>query len=309
MKKLLILSAVLISTFGVSQTTTIPDANFEQALISLGYDTGNVNGSIATSNIADLTYLDVTNQNISDLTGIEDFTGLTELYIGGNQLTSLNLNNNNALISLFAYANQLTSVDLSNNTALNVLQLAGNQLTSLDVSNNTFLEQLYFNQNQLTSINLSNNTSLNYLWGYDNLLTSLDIRNGNNANIWGFDVTNNPDLTCIYVDDASYMQETWSNFIDTTSTFANNETECSGLNLLDNSFELDLNIYPNPTDKHLFIEGNKNPIVTTIYNLIGKEVLSTKNTNRVDVNELSKGVYIIRISDGINQTHKKFIKN
>ena len=105
------------------------------------------------------------------------------------------------------------------------------------------------------------------------------------------------------------MQETWSNFIDTTSTFANNETECSGLNLLDNAFELDLNIYPNPTDKHLFIEGNKNPIVTTIYNLIGKEVLSTKNTNRVDVNELSKGVYIIRISDGINQTHKKFIKN
>ena len=309
MKKLVLLSAFLIFGFSFSQTTAIPDANFEQALISLGYDTGNVNGSIATSNIADLTYLDVTNQNISDLTGIEDFTGLTELYIGGNQLTSLNLNNNNALISLFAYANQLTSVDLSNNTALNVLQLAGNQLTSLDVSNNTSLEQLIFNQNQLTSIDLSNNTYLNYLWGYDNLLTSLDIRNGNNVNIWGFDVTNNPDLTCIYVDDASYMQETWSNFIDTTSTFANNETECSGLNLLDNEFELDLNIYPNPTDKHLFIEGNKNPIVTTIYNLIGKEVLSTKNTNRVDVNELSKGVYIIRISDGINQTHKKFIKN
>ena len=78
---------------------------------------------------------------------------------------------------------------------------------------------------------------------------------------------------------------------------------------IDDLNQLDISIYPNPTDKYLFIEGNENPISITIYNLIGKEVLSTKNTNRVDVNEFSKGVYIIRISDGVSQTHKKFIKN
>ena len=309
MKKLVLLSAFLIFGFSFSQTTAIPDANFEQALISLGYDTGNVNGSIATSNIADLTYLDVTNQNISDLTGIEDFTGLTELYIGGNQLTSLNLNNNNAMISLFAYANQLTSVDLSNNTALNVLQLAGNQLTSLDVSNNTSLEQLIFNQNQLTSIDLSNNTYLNYLWGYDNLLTSLDIRNGNNVNIWGFDVTNNPDLTCIYVDDASYMQETWSNFIDTTSTFANNETECSGLSLLDNQSQLDISIYPNPVIDKLFIQGLSNPTKISVYNILGKLVLSKTTSSEINVDNLQSGIYIIKILDEQKEIIRKFIKN
>ena len=33
------------------------------------------------------------------------------------------------------------------------------------------------------------------------------------------------------------------------------------------------------------------------------------NTDEINVSELSKGVYIIRISDGVNQADKKFIKN
>ncbi len=65
-------------------------------------------------------------------------------------------------------------------------------------------------------------------------------------------------------------------------------------------------IYPNPTDNYLFIEGNENPISISIFNLSGKKVMSTKNTNRIDVKELSSGVYIIRISDGKGQTDRKF---
>jgi hypothetical protein len=45
-------------------------------------------------------------------------------------------------------------------------------------------------------------------------------------------------------------------------------------------------------------------------NILGQEVLSQPmNADKINVSELSKGVYIIRISDGVNQTNKKFIKN
>ena len=46
-----------------------------------------------------------------------------------------------------------------------------------------------------------------------------------------------------------------------------------------------------------------------IYNVLGKEVLSIKNTNTINVQALPSGVYTIRISDGVRQTNRKFIKN
>jgi len=55
--------------------------------------------------------------------------------------------------------------------------------------------------------------------------------------------------------------------------------------------------------------GNETPIAVSIYNLSGKEVLSIKNTNKINVQALPSGVYVIRISDGIGQTNRKFIKN
>ena len=68
-------------------------------------------------------------------------------------------------------------------------------------------------------------------------------------------------------------------------------------------------VYPNPTDNTLFISGNETPITVAIYNVLGKEVLSIKNTNNINVKALPSGVYVIRISDGIGQTNRKFIKN
>jgi hypothetical protein len=59
----------------------------------------------------------------------------------------------------------------------------------------------------------------------------------------------------------------------------------------------------------LFISGNETPIAVSIYNLSGKEVLSIKNTNKINVEALPSGVYVIRISDGVGQTNRKFIKN
>jgi surface protein len=72
---------------------------------------------------------------------------------------------------------------------------------------------------------------------------------------------------------------------------------------------LDISIYPNPTNNTLFISGDESPITVTIFNVLGKEVLSIKNTNNINLKALPSGVYMIRISDGVGQTNRKFIKN
>ena len=123
---------------GLAQNTYVPDNNFEQALIDLNYD-DTLDDSVLTANISGVTSLDVINKSISDLTGIADFTTLTNLECSINQLSSLDVSNNTALVELHCRENQLTTLDLSNNVLLTYLECWGNDLTSLDVSNNTAL--------------------------------------------------------------------------------------------------------------------------------------------------------------------------
>ena len=135
----LILFVAIPSTY--AQQTYVPDDNFEQALIDLGYD-DTFDDYVVTDSINSVTHLDVSNDSISDLTGIEDFTALTNLYCRYNQLTNLDVSGATALTILQCNDNQLASLDVSSNTALTTLTCYSNQLTSLGVSNNTALIKL-----------------------------------------------------------------------------------------------------------------------------------------------------------------------
>lgn len=85
-----------------------------------------------------------------------DFSALTQVSFGGNQLTGNvpDLSNNTALTFANFYNNQLTGSvpDFSNNTALTYASFGANQLTGdvPDFSNNTSLTQAHFGGNQLT---------------------------------------------------------------------------------------------------------------------------------------------------------------
>ena len=232
------------------QTTYVPDDNFEVYLEANGMGNGIANDdSVTTANINTITTLYVNNRAISDLTGIEDFTSLTTLYCGSNQLTSLDVSQNTALtvfscsinqltsldvsqntalIDLYCYSNPLTSLDVTANTALIVLYCHSNQLTSLDVSVNTALTTLGCLGNLLTSLDVSANTALTYLDCDGNQLTSLDVRNGNNQNFLQFYVNNNPNLTCINVDDVTYSTNNWTT-IDAQHYFSTNCTPLTNL--------------------------------------------------------------------------------
>ena len=120
-------------------TTNFPDATFRDYVKK--FDTDG-NDSLSPQEIADAKEIDVVNESISDLTGIEYFTALTHLYCYNNDLTSLNVSGCTALTSLDCYNNDLTSLDVSDCTALKQLTCRRNGLTSLDVSGCTELTYL-----------------------------------------------------------------------------------------------------------------------------------------------------------------------
>ncbi|MDN3664307.1 T9SS type A sorting domain-containing protein [Algibacter miyuki] len=264
--------------------TYVPDDNFEQALIDAGYDSGPLDNYVPTENIKNRTHLNVSSKNIADLTGIEDFTALTSLTCPQNQLTSLDLSHNKALTRLYcssnmlrslnitqnkslthfrAHENQLTSLDVSNNIDLIELYCGINQLTSLDVSQNTALISLVVYENQISSLDVSSNTALNELACYNNQLTALNVKNGNNTNFIFFYATDNPNLTCIEVDDATYSSTNWTD-IDAQASF--NES-CSVVPLTyvpDDNFEqalISLGFDSGPLDDYVPTE-NINTITT-----------------------------------------------
>lgn len=157
-----------------------PDANFRNWVLEQDYGQ---DGALTEEEITTVSSIDVSGQNISDLTGIEFFTSLSWLYTNNNQLTSLNVSGNIHLLELYCNNNQLTSLDVSKHTDLFALFCHDNQLTSLDVSKNTALVYLYCNDNQLTSLDLSKNTALAHLECNNNQLSSLDLSN-NTALFW-----------------------------------------------------------------------------------------------------------------------------
>ena len=167
MKLLLLLLALPMFYFG--QNVNIPDANFKAYLVGDTDINTNGDNEIQVSEASAFNgWLDVFDENISNLKGIEAFTALKILNCEDNQLTSLDVSKNTALKTLDCYGNQLTSLDVSKNTALKTLHCFRNQLTSLDVSKNTALTELKCGRNQLTSLDVSKNTALTYLACYDN---------------------------------------------------------------------------------------------------------------------------------------------
>ncbi|MFA7686454.1 MAG: hypothetical protein WCY25_01160 [Moheibacter sp.] len=116
----------------IAQTTYIPDSNFEQALIDLGYDDV-LDNFVLTSNISGVIDLNVFYKNIQSLEGIEDFIALEKLNFSYNEVSEVNLQQNSNLVSLIGYYNQLLEIDLSQNLLLEKIDLGANYLSEIDV--------------------------------------------------------------------------------------------------------------------------------------------------------------------------------
>ncbi len=189
-----------------AQYTQIPDPGFEQFLINEGIDTEQVlDGQVLTSDINTIAQLEIVEPepNFADLTGIEDFVSLEELFIGFTELTSLNLSENTNLAAIFCILNpELEHINFNGTEALELAYIFQNSLTSLDVSTNHQLVDLWAYQNQISDINLGENENLIDLVLDENLINDIDVTGlvnligfgGNDNLITELDLTQNSSL-------------------------------------------------------------------------------------------------------------------
>jgi len=179
MKKIYLALILLICTVQLEaqQTTAIPDQNFEQALIDLGYDIGTPDGFVLTDSIKNIIKLDIGLRKITDLTGIAYFTKLQVLYCNNNSISSLDLSSNKLLTDVQCAYNSISSLDLSSNIKLEKLQCSNSKLQSLNISNCLQLTELTCSYNSLTILDISNNKNLTTLWCDSNHITNIDFSN------------------------------------------------------------------------------------------------------------------------------------
>ena len=201
MNKLLLI-LLCLPFFSYGQKTYIPDDAFEQALINLNLD--NIfDDSVFTSLIDTVTTLYLSNNGIEDLTGIEDFIGLRNLFCSGNQITDLDLSNNPNLIEFNGNNNLLTSLDVRNGnniglwyfTAVNNPQLYCIAVNDIAFTNSNWLKDI----GCVFSTNCGSSSIVDHL-NKRNILKVLDI--------FGRSVTPMPNSPLIYIyDDGSIIKK------------------------------------------------------------------------------------------------------
>ena len=192
------------------------------------------------------------------------------------------------------------------------LDLEDNQITSLDLSNNTALISLDCVDNKIIDLDLSKNTALTSLNCIDNKLTSLNVKNGNNAIITFFNAFNNGTLTCIQADDETNANNgiapynNWNK--DSTAIYAE---DCQYvLNISDEILSESLKIYPNPVTDILTVRSKLPLISIEIYNILGQEVKQAySNFENINLVDLSRGVYMIKVRSENGSTVRKLIKD
>ncbi len=184
-------------TVRFDNTVNIPDlklrAKIENAL-------GKTSGEdITREDMADLRRLDAEESKITDLTGLEHATNLTELSLNNGSISDIspaanltNLNklwlNNNSIsdISPVARLNKLTNLRFDNNSISDIspvanlfnlkeLSLDQNSISDISpVANLTNLEELFLNNNSISDISpVANLTNLNKLWLNDNSISDI----------------------------------------------------------------------------------------------------------------------------------------
>ena len=170
-------NAVRVSVSSGTGLVAIPDENLRAAIeAALNKASG---APITQAEMASLTRLNAERRGISDLTGLEFATGLTELYLRYENLISD--------VSALAGLTSLTYLDIEDNLISDISALAGlTNLTGLNLSRNlisdvsalanmTKLERLWLVENLISDdvSALANMTKLETLWLYDNVITDV----------------------------------------------------------------------------------------------------------------------------------------
>jgi surface protein len=333
---------ILLNSLWINAQTPITDSNIEDA-IDTCLSTNPVDGMCSDSEYGAMPYWDVS--SIGSMSAL--FYQRTEFNADISSWDASNVENMEKMFYGAKSFNQdISSWDVSNVISMSqIFQRAesfNQPLNNWDVSNvinmgQMFTEAQSFNQD-ISSWDVSGQISMRNMFAvakaFNQDINSWDMSNVTdmfgmfygaesfNQPLNNWDVSNVIAMGQMFDGAESFNQDIsdWCvinidsepNYFSSNSSLSESNKPvwgtCPALGV-DDQYLITIAIYPNPTDNTLFITGNETPIAMTIYNVLGKEVLSINNTNSINVEALPSGVYVIRISDSVRQTNRKFIKN
>jgi len=334
---LVLVNLGIMSLEGISSFTNIIDIYIESnPLVSLDFSQ-NTNLEVIHCNDNELVSLNVSqNQNIrilecvnNSITSIDvsQNLNLLELWCGINNISNLDVTNNVNLEKLSFMDNEISEIDVTENVNITLLSFIDTNINNIDISQNINLEVLFCDVNELSELNVSQNPNLKRLSVTNNLLTNLDIsqnpnlekincdnnflqnlniKNGNNLNFVFMFANNNPNLTCIQVDDVDYANSQDCDInLWCKDDWATYSEECI-LGVEDYNL-ISFTIYPNPAQDILNIETQQ-PIETLkIYNLQG-QLIKEDSTHSINVSQLNAGLYFVQLTLEGKTVTKKFLK-
>jgi Leucine-rich repeat (LRR) protein len=175
----LIMAALIAGMVGCNggsaeEPVYFPDANLRAVIREA---IARPTGDIYPSDLAELTSLDGSSRNISDVIGLEHCTSLTYLRLEKNQISNISpLANLTSLTSLHLDSNQISYISpLTNLASLWYLTLSDNQISNIaPLTNLTCLLFLRLESNNISDISpLANLAHLEYLYLSDNQISDI----------------------------------------------------------------------------------------------------------------------------------------
>ncbi len=278
---------------GIDSPIPITDLNFLEALANSNVVDNNNDG------IGDVV-ADTNNDGLIQESEAEVVSGLVVSGFGIQSLQGIEYFPN--LEALIADNNDIELVNLMYNEGITWLSLNNNILNSIDVSTLLGLEQLWLDGNMITDIDVIQNDQLQSFRCAQNNLINLLMNNGNNTNIQQFNTSQNPNLSCIQVDDVAFSEGNPNWIKDDTSSYSEN---CL-LGVFEGELNVPVTLFPNPTTGKVYLESQIPVEVVEVYTILGKRVmLLEEGALEFDLSTLQAGVYFIKVLDF---TQKSVIK-
>jgi len=270
----------ITANFEEEETVTFPDPNLEAAIRAA---IGKPTGPICPSDLEGLTALGAYQKNITDLTGLDHCTSLTELDLRFNQISDISpLANLTNLTALTLWQNPLSDISpLAGLTKLWRLYLGSNQISDISpLANLTNLTILILWQNQLSDISpLANLTNLTFLDLQTNQISDISPL----ANLTNL---TNLALTLNQISDISPL----ANLTNLTSLFLPNN-QISDISPLANLTNL----------SYVFLSNNQVSDISPLVNLTNLTWISIGGNQISDISPLSGLTKLWRLYLGTNQ--------
>lgn len=165
--------------------------------------------------------------------------------------------------------------------------------------------------NNINVVNSSTGNNLTYLWDFGDGNTSTP---QNPSHTYA---TTGPFYLCLTVDDGNGCNDMYCDSIGKNGIIFNKvggfTINVTSLNTTEIDNNIDLNsevaIYPNPASNQLTIDTELKISEMNIIDIMGKTIVTTKkNTNTLNVTDLSTGIYFIQLITEERIITKKFIK-